>query len=119
MEIIVYDHQIFAINRNKVENYADSLVYRTKDGLHQIDFEECARNFDEKYQTNMSRCIGERNSKDGYILLFTNGLQTKIVFRKAYVFSVQNYLLHGTKEQRFLQFQKLLMQTKYTTYDLT
>jgi len=119
MEIIIYDHQISAVNRNKAENYADSLLYRAKDGWHQIDFEECAKNFAKKYPISSNRCIGERNTQKGYFLLFTSGLQTKIVFRKAFVFSFQNYLLHGTKKQRFLQLQKLLAQTKYTTYDLT
>ena len=119
MEIIVYDHQIFAVNRNNAENFSESLVYKAKDGLHQIDFEECAKNFGETHLTNNHRCIGERNMEKGYILLFTNGLQTKIVFRKAFVFPFQNCLLHGTKQERFLKLQRLLSQTKYTTYDLT
>ncbi len=55
MEIIIYDHQIFAVNRNKAENFSDSLVYK---------------------------------------------------------------VLHGTRRERFLKLQKLLSQTKYTTYDL-
>ena len=63
--------------------------------------------------------IFNQNIEKGYILLYTNGLQTKIVFRKAFVFPFQNYLLHGTKRERFLKLQKLLSQTKYTTYDLT
>ena len=119
MEIIIYDHQIFAVNRNKVENFSDSLVYKAKDGLHQIDFEECAKNFEYTYSTNNNRCIGERNIEKKYIILYTNGLQTKIVFRKAFVFPFQNHLLHGTRQERFLKLQKLLSQTKYTTYDLT
>ena len=119
MEIIIYDHQIFAVNRNTAENFSDSLVYKAKDGLHQIDFEECEKNFGEIYSTNNNRFIGERNIEKGYILLYTNGLQTKIVFRKAFVFSFQNHLLHGTRQERFLKLQKLLSQANYTTYDLT
>ena len=119
MEIFIYDHQIFAVNRNTAENFSDSLVYKAKDGLHQIDFEECEKNFGEIYSTNNNRCIGERNIDKGYIHLYTNGLQTKIVFRKALVFSFQNHLLHGTRQERFLKLQKLLSQAKYTTYDLT
>ena len=119
MEIIIYDNQIFAVNRNNAENFSDSLVYKAKDGFHQIDFEECAKNFEATYSTNNNRCIGERNTEKGYILLYTNGLHTKIVFRKAFVFPFQNHLLHGTRQERFLKLQKLLLQTKYTTYDLT
>ena len=75
MEIIVYDHQIFAVNRNKAENFFDSLVYKTKDGLHSIDFEECAKNFGEQYPTSNNRCIGERN----------------IEKRKTYAFTIHNF----------------------------
>ena len=119
MELILYDHQIVAVNRNKAENYSDSLVYKTKEGLHQIDFEECGKNFKELYPTSSGFCIGERNIEKGYFLLFTNGFQTKIIFQKSFVFRFQNSLLHGTKKQRFSQLQKLFIQTKYTTYDLT
>ena len=119
MEITIYDHQIFAVNRSKAKNEADSLIYKAKDGLHQIDFDECAKNFKAKCPTASNWCIGERNMEKGYFLLFTNGLQTKIVFRKSFVFPIQNALLNGTKQERFLKLQKLLAQTKYTTYDLT
>ena len=61
MELIIYDNQIFAVNRNKAENFSDSLVYKAKDGFHQIDFEECAKNFELIYSTSNNRCIGERN----------------------------------------------------------
>ena len=119
MEIIIYDHQIFGVNRNKAENYSDSLVYKAKDGMHQINFEECAKNFQEVYPLSSGRCIGERDSQKGFVILFTNGIKTKIVFKKWYVSRSKNYLLHGTKRNRFFQLQALLAQTKYTTYDLT
>lgn len=119
MEMMVYDHQIFAVNRDKAENFSDSLVYKDQDGLHTIDFEQCARNFGEARSISKNRCIGERNIEEGYILLYTNGLQTRIVFQKAFVSAFENYLLHGTRKKRFLRLQRLLEQTKYTTYDLT
>ena len=119
MEIIVYDHQIIAVNRNQLENFSNSLIYKSKDGLHQIDFEECSKNFQDLYQASSGRCIGERNIEKEYFLLYTSGIHTKIVFKKAFVFRFQNYLLNGSKQQRFLELQKLIAQTKYTTYDLT
>lgn len=119
MEIIVYDHQICVVNGNKVSNFAASLVYKTKDGLHEINFEECTKNFQEKYSSSSGNCIGERNMEANYFLLFTNGIQTKIFFKKAFVFPIQNCLLYGTKQNRFFKLQALIEQTKYTTRDLT
>ena len=119
MEIVIYDHQILSVNRSKAGNFSDTIGYKTKDGLHQIELEECAKNFQEAYPTSSGRCIGERNREQGHFLLFTNGIQTKIVFRKAFVFRFQNSLLYGSRRQRFSQLQKLLAQTKYTTYDVT
>ncbi len=119
MDIIVYDHQIFAVNRNEAGNFSDCLVYKSKDGLHQIDFEGCALNYKIEHPTSSGRCIGDRNIEEGYFLLYTNGIKTKIIFEKRFVFELQNPLLHGTKHQRFSQLRKIIQETKYTTYDLT
>ncbi|MBR2223127.1 MAG: hypothetical protein IJ973_02270 [Christensenellaceae bacterium] len=119
MEMILCDDQIVAVNRSKAENFSDSLVYKAKDGFHQIDFEECAKNFADIHSIKENRCIGERNIEKRYVLLYTNGFHTKIVFRKAFVFPFRNHLLHGTRRERFLKLQALLSQTKYTTYDMT
>ena len=73
MEIIVYDHQIFAVNRNKAENFSDCLVYKSKDGLHQIDFEGCAQNYKIEHPTSSGRFIGDRNiEEEGAIVLFNH-----------------------------------------------
>lgn len=120
MEIIIYDHQIEAINRNKKENYADSIVYKDKDGLHQIDLDICAENYNFKMNRNRGSCIGERNILEGYFLLYTSGIPTKIVFERFFVSNLFfHHLLSGFRGERFLKFQKLLSETKYTTYDLT
>ena len=118
--IIIHDHQIVHVNRSKAGNEADSLIYRDESGaLHQIDFDVCARNYAEVNQLGSGYCIGERNIEEGYFLLFTSGIKTKIIFQKAFTFRFQNYFLYGKKRQRFWQLQKLLMETKYSTYDLT
>ena len=54
--------------------------------------------------------------EEGYFLLYTSGMKTKIVLKERFFFGA---LLHGTRRRRFLQLQKLIDQTKYTTYDLT
>lgn len=119
MENIIYDHQIVGIAANKAENFSESLVYKHQNRLHQIDFEECARNYAEEHETSSGRCIGERNIEEGYFLFFTNGIKTKIVFKKAFVMDFGHHFLHGTKRKRFFQLKNRLMQSKYTTYDLT
>ena len=120
MEITIYDHQIDHVNRSKVENREDSLIYKDADGvLHKIDFEKCAINYSKANPQSDGRCIGERNIKKGYFLLYTSGLPTKIVFKNHFVFGFQNYLLYGTKLERFWKLQTLISETKYVTYDLT
>ena len=116
MEITIYDHQIVAVNRSKAENEANSIVYKDVMDLHNIDFEICAKNFLSEYPMSGGRCIGERNMEEGYFLLYTSGMKTKIVLKERFFFGA---LLHGTRRRRFLQLQKLIDQTKYTTYDLT
>ena len=118
--ITIYDHQIFHINRSKAENEADLLIYKDKRGVfHQIDFEVCARNYAEANPSSSGNCIGERNIEEGYVLLYTGGMQTKIIFKKIFVFASQNYVLYGYRRQRFLKLQKLISESKYTTFDLT
>ena len=86
MEITIYDHQIYHVNRSKVENREDSLIYKDADGvLHKIDFEKCAINYSKANPQSDGRCIGERNIEKWYFLLYTSGLPTKIVFKNHFV----------------------------------
>ena len=118
--ITIYDHQIFHVNRSKAENEADSLIYKDKNGdLHQIDFEICAKNYSDANRSTGGRCIGEQNIEQGYFLLYTGGMQTKIVFKRFFVFPIQNCLLFGDRLTRFLKLQNLISESKYTTFDLT
>ena len=118
--IIIHDHQIVHVNRSKAGNEADSLIYRDESGaLHQIDFDVCARNYAQVNQLGSGYCIGERNMDEGYFLLYTGGMQTKIIFKKIFVFAFQNHVLYGDRRQRFLKLQKLISESKYTTFDLT
>lgn len=49
-----------------------------------------------------------------YAFLYTNGILTKTVFRKLFVlFSTHYTYFGGTRNLHFLQFQKLLLKTKY------
>ncbi len=119
MEKIIYDHQILGIERAKNGILSRSLIFKVNKEIHSVDFEECAENYLEKRQTSNDRCIGERNIEKGFYLLFTDNTKTKILFQKSFLFHSQKRLLHGTKQQRFLQLQKWITQAEYTTFDLT
>lgn len=119
--IIIQDTDIVTVNRSKRENEASSINYRDKCGqLHSIDFDTCALNFATEHSTTSGSCIGERNSAQRYFILYTSGFKTKIVFQK--FFSINFFrpkILQGTKRSRFLYLQKLIGETRFTTYELS
>ena len=130
MEITVYDFQIVAINRSKRDNFGDSIVYRDENGLHEIDLSACAENYSAENNTGSGNCVGERDIEKGYFLIYTSGIKTRIVFtggladklfwRRLFRGDIFSWrLFRGSKRERFRQFQKMLAETKYTTYDLT
>ena len=117
--IVIPDTAIIAVNRGKQENESSSIVYRDKkDTLHSIDFEVCASNFKAEHESSSGNCIGERKMDECYFIFYTSGIKTKIVFKKMHVRNLFRYhLLSGSKANRFLQLQKLIGETRYTTYD--
>jgi hypothetical protein len=119
--ILVADTKIFAVNGNKSENFADSILYYDEKGeLHSIDLAVCAKNYQQEYKLDSTTCIGERDIVEGYFLLYTSGVKTKIVFKRRFVCNLRSfYLLGGSKKDRFLKLQSLLQQTKYTTRDMS
>ncbi len=121
MEIIVYDHKIKAINGGLKENQWNGILYKGKNGWHEIDFEICAQNYQREHNTQSAKCVGDRNSIEWYFLFYTSGIKTKLVFKKRFVFDFfGDKFLSGSKQHRFLQLEKFIFQdTKYTTYDLT
>ncbi len=120
-EIIIPDTAIIAVNRGKQENMSDSIVYRdNKDQLHSIDFDVCAANFKAEHESSSGKCIGERKIDEYYFVFYTSGIKTKIIFRAIYVFNLTHcHLLAGSRISRFRALQKLINETKYTTYDLS
>ena len=121
MEIIVCDDQIVALNAGTAENQSGGIIYKDKDGLHEIDFETCAHNYRQEEGEQESKCVAERNVTENYYLFYTSGIRTKIVFQKALVFRCYTKRrLYGSRKKRFLQLQQFIFQeTKYTTFDLT
>ena len=122
MEYIeIPDTAIWAVNRGKQENDSSNIVYRDeKDELHSIDFDVCATNFKAEHESSSGNCIGERKMDECYFVFYTSGIKTKIVFEKMHVGNTFRYhRLSGSKAKRFLELQKLIEETKYTTYDLS
>lgn len=119
--IVIPDTAIWAVNHGKQENEASSIAYRDEKGeLHSIDFDICATNFKAEHGTSSCNCIGERKMDEYCFVFYTSGIKTKIVFKKMHVSNLFRYhLLSGSKSNRFLQLQKLIRETTYTTYDLS
>ena len=119
--IVISDTVIWAVNRGKQENESSNIVFRDEKGvLHSIDFDVCATNFRAEHEASLGNCMGERKMDEYYFLFYTSGIKTKIVFKKMYVGNVFHYhRLSGSKAKRFLELQKLISETRYTTYDLS
>lgn len=119
--ITVPDTSIRAVNRGKQENESSGIVYCDGNGeLHTIDFEACAINFKAEHKAASGNCIGERRIDDFHFIFYTSGIKTKIVFEKENVCNLfRHHLLSGKKVYRFLAFESLINETRYTTYDLS
>lgn len=119
--IVIPDTAIWAVNRGKQENESSNIIYLDKNGRgHSIDFDVCATNFKTEHGTSSGNCIGERKIDEYCFVFYTSGIKTKIVFKKMRVSNLFRYhLLSGSKANRFLQLQKLIGETRYTTYDLS
>ncbi|MBO5023541.1 MAG: hypothetical protein J6D11_04460 [Clostridia bacterium] len=119
--IHVCDHNIIAINQGLGENESKEIIYKDKKNQrHIIDLDVCCTNFKNQYGTANGNCVGDRNITQGYFLFSTSGIETKISFKRTYVFNLfGNKILFGNKAQRFMQFEKIISKLGYTTYDLS
>lgn len=88
MERIIYDHQLVAFHRSEKENAASWILYYDRDGGHEIDLAACAMNDTACVCEDAKNCIGERHIDKGYIVLYTSGALTKIVFKKKISFYI-------------------------------
>jgi len=119
--IVIPDTAIVAVNRGKQENESSNIVYLDKYAIaHTIDFDTCSANFKKEHPASSGSCIGERNVAEHYFLFYTSGIKTKVVFQKKRVYNFfHNHRLCGSKTARFLSLQKLINQTRFSTYDLS
>ncbi len=120
--ITIQDTDIFAVNHAKAANEASGLVYRDdRNELHSIDFELCANNYKVAHPESSGCCIGNRNICGWYFILYTSGIQTKIMFKRSYVWSkgIRYHCLGGSKRDRFHTLQKFILEAGYSTYDIS
>lgn len=119
--ILIPDTAIIAINRGKQENESSNIIYRDKSGRgHSINFDVCATNYKAEHKASSGNCIGERKMDEYCFVFYTSGIKTKIEFKKTHVSNLFRYhRLSGSKANRFLQLQKLISETRYTTCDLS
>lgn len=119
--IVIPDTAIVAVNRGKQENESSNIVYLDKYAIpHTIDFDTCSTNFKKEHPASSGSCIGERNIVEHYFLFYTSGIKTKVVFLKKHVHNIfRSHRLSGSKSSRFLSLQKLIDETRFTTYDLS
>lgn len=124
--VVIFDHQIVAVNRRRADNEENSIVYKDADGSgHVISLERCARNYKIENPDRSANCVGERNIEKRCFVFYTSGIKTKIIFQKKYVWQtrsgdVRKYkLLTGERTDRFHQFQTYLNETRYVTLDLS
>ena len=119
-EYIIYDHQLSGVYGSKKENVSDCILYdSTKGKAGGIELDVCAKNYKDEHPESSGLCVGERKIDEKYFIFYTSGIKTKVIFKKKHVFPIGPKLLVGERDARFLKFQKLLNETKYTTRDLS
>lgn len=119
--IVVQDTWINHFNRGKRENEESSIVYSDKRGkMHEINLDSCALNYSRENTNSSGKCVGERNIDEMYVLFYTSGVKTKIVFKKRFVGGFfREYLLMGSRETRFQDLTNFLESLSYSTLDLS
>ena len=115
---VIKDTSILAVNRGG-EGKAPGIVYYDKKGaLHTVDFATCAANFKAEHPNAKNLYIGVRHAENYYFLLYTDGIKTKIHFKKRNVRGLFYYhRFTGRREDRFDALHKLITQAGYATYD--
>lgn len=109
--------------RNEIEIEDTSIVEVKNDGITYID--ELGRKNFLPYATCASNapnasCVAERDITKWYFRFYTaNRESIKIVFKKFFVFKKGKRFLVGGKAKRFSVLQQAIVDSGYTTYDLS
>ena len=106
-ELEIYDTSIVDINNNGI-TYADEFGRR-----HLVDYADCAVNGPTK------SCVAERNVTKWQFKFYNSGTTIKISFKSPIVFKKGNHLLIGGKAKRFRTLEQAIIESGYTTFDLS
>lgn len=106
-EVEIYDTSIIDINDSGI-TYIDQFNRK-----HFVNYAACAVN-----GPNAS-CVAEIDITKWYFRFFTSGVSIKLVFRNPFVFKKRNHFLVGGKAKRFSALQQAVIDSGYTTYDLS
>ncbi len=99
-----------------------SIIHITNEGItysdefdrkHFISYEDCAMN------GPTATCVAERDITKWYFKFYTSGVSIKFVFRNLFVFNKGKHFLVGGKSKRFKALQQAIINSGYTTYDLS
>lgn len=99
-----------------------SIVYITNEGItysdefdrnHFISFEDCAIN------GPTASCVAERDITKWYFKFYSSSVSIRFMFRSLFVFKKSKSLLLGGKRKRFEALWQAIINSGYTSYDLS
>lgn len=111
-EIEIYDTHII---------HADDtgLTYIGSDGKnHLIEYSLCAENY-AKTHNQATICVGERDITNTFFLFCTPNVAIKVIFKSRFVFNKKKHLFVGNRLKRFNALRQLIIESGYSTYDLS
>ncbi|MBQ7347332.1 MAG: hypothetical protein IJW55_05185 [Clostridia bacterium] len=83
------------------------------DRKHFISYEDCAMN------GPTASCVAERDITKWYFKFYSSSVSIKFMFRSLFVFKKSNSLLVGGKRKRFEALRQAIIDSGYTSYDLS
>ena len=93
---------------NKGITYSDGLGRK-----HFISYEDCAMN------GSTASCVAERDSTKWCFNFYSSSVPIKVVFRSLFVYKKGERFLVGGKRKRFEALRQAIIDSGYTTYDLS
>lgn len=106
-ELEVNDTSIIDINNDGI-TYSDEF-----DRKHFVSYATCVAD------RPSTSCVAERDITKWYFKFYTPSVAIKFVFRTPFVFRKRNHFLLGGKAKRFRILQQAIVDSGYTTYDLS
>lgn len=106
-ELEVNDTSIAAVTSDGI-TYFDEFERK-----HFVNYATCAGNGPSEH------CVADRDITKWYIRFYTPQVPIKFVFSNLFVFKKGNRFLVGGRAKRFITLQQAIVDSRYTTYDLS